>query len=72
MKSRLKGSQRSGSRNVADWVMYRKALASAAEARGWPVYWYDAKTVSAAAAAALDVVDFDAHFLRLRKTVGPL
>ena len=22
-------------RNVADWVMYRKALASAAEARGW-------------------------------------
>src|SRR5262245_20697505 len=31
--------------NVADWVMYRKALASAAEARGWPVHWYDAKTV---------------------------
>jgi hypothetical protein len=32
--------------NVADWVMYRKALASAAEARGWPVHWYDAKSVS--------------------------
>src|SRR5271155_6194047 len=31
--------------NVADWVMYRKALASAAEARGWPVHWYDAKSV---------------------------
>ena len=30
-------------RNVADWVMYRKALAAAAAARGWPVYWYDAK-----------------------------
>ena len=35
--------------NVADWVMYRKALASAAEARGWPVYWYDAKSVLGAA-----------------------
>jgi hypothetical protein len=32
-------------RNVADWVMYRKALASAAEARGWPIHWYDAKRV---------------------------
>ena len=31
--------------NIADWVMYRKALASAAEARGWPVHWYDAKSV---------------------------
>ncbi len=29
--------------NVADWVMYRKALAGAAEARGWAVHWYDAK-----------------------------
>ena len=36
-------------RNVADWVMYRKALASAAEARGWPVHWFDAKKVLAAA-----------------------
>ncbi|MBC5824856.1 MAG: hypothetical protein GIX02_08535 [Candidatus Eremiobacteraeota bacterium] len=33
------------SRNVADWVMYRKALASAAEARRWPIHWYDAKKV---------------------------
>ena len=36
--------------NNADWVMYRKALASAAEARGWPVHWYDAKSVLDAAA----------------------
>ncbi|HEV3152961.1 MAG TPA: hypothetical protein VGZ02_04090 [Candidatus Baltobacteraceae bacterium] len=36
-------------RNVADWVMYRKALAVAAEARGWRVYWYDPKTVLASA-----------------------
>ena len=36
-------------KNVADWVMYRKALASAAEARGWQVHWYDAKNVLDAA-----------------------
>lgn len=34
-------------RNVADWVMYRTALAEAAEARGWAVYWYDARKVLA-------------------------
>src|SRR5690242_3103801 len=27
--------------NVADSVMYREALAKAAEARGWSVHWYD-------------------------------
>jgi len=58
-------------RNVADWVMYRNALASAAEARGWPVHWFDPKTVSAAAGEALNVDDFDAHFLRMRGVVGP-
>src|SRR5947207_9104554 len=46
--------------NVADWVMYRTALASAAEARGWPVHWYDAKKVWD-----------DAHFLHVRQAVGP-
>ncbi len=58
-------------RNVADWVMYRKALASAAEARGWPVHWYDAKKVSAAASRALRVDDLDAYFLKLRREIGP-
>jgi hypothetical protein len=57
--------------NVADWVMYRKALASAAEARGWAVHWYDAKSVSDAASGALRVKSFDAHFIQMRKTVGP-
>lgn len=51
-------------RNVADWVMYRRALASAAEARGWPVYWYDSKNV-------LKIEEFDSRFQRLRKTAGP-
>lgn len=38
---------------VADWVMYRQALAGAAEARGWAVSWYDARRVEAEAAARL-------------------
>jgi hypothetical protein len=57
--------------NVADWVMYREALASAAEARLWPVHWYDAKSVSGGASRALGVKNFDAHFLQMRKAVGP-
>jgi hypothetical protein len=57
--------------NVADWVMYRKALASAAELRGWPVYWYDAKMVLGAASQALGVENLDAHFLQVRRAVGP-
>jgi hypothetical protein len=56
--------------NVADWVMYRKALAAAAEARGWAVHWYDAKKVLDAASVALRIEDFDAHFLQLRKSLG--
>ena len=58
-------------RNVADWVMYRKALAAAAESRAWPVHWYDAKSVFASAAAAMHVEDLDAHFLQIRKSIGP-
>jgi hypothetical protein len=58
-------------RNVADWVMYRKALASAAEARGLPVHWYDAKKVLAAAGKVLGVENFDAHFLHMRRAIGP-
>ncbi|MBV8639358.1 MAG: hypothetical protein JO322_14860 [Candidatus Eremiobacteraeota bacterium] len=58
------------SRNVADWVMYRNALAGAAKARGWPVYWYDAKSVLASAGQALHVKDFDAHFLKMRRAFG--
>ncbi|HEY2844684.1 MAG TPA: hypothetical protein VGJ09_13580 [Bryobacteraceae bacterium] len=57
--------------NVADWVMYRKALAAAAEARGWAVHWFDAKKVFDAAGATLRIKDLDAHFLQLRKSIGP-
>ena len=57
--------------NVADWVMYRKALAAAAEARGWAVHWYDAKKVFDAASEAVGIEDIDAHFLQLRRSIGP-
>ncbi len=50
-------------RNVADWVMYRQALASAAEARGWHIHWYDPKK--------LDLQALKAHFARVRKAAGP-
>jgi len=57
--------------NVADWVMYRKALAAAAEARSWGVHWYDARKVFDAASKRLRIADIEAHFLKIRKTVGP-
>jgi hypothetical protein len=56
--------------NVADSVMYREALAAAAEARGWEVYWYDVKKALAAAREALGVNDLDAYFLKVRRAVG--
>ncbi|MDP9111373.1 MAG: hypothetical protein M3M96_07055 [Candidatus Eremiobacteraeota bacterium] len=59
------------SRNVADWVMYRKALAAAAEEHRWPVHWYDAKKVLASASQALHVQNYDAHFMKMRRAVGP-
>lgn len=61
----------SHARNNADWVMYRKALASAAEARGWPVHWYEAKIVFDEARGALHVENLDAHFRKIRKAIGP-
>jgi hypothetical protein len=57
--------------NNADWVMYRKALGAAAEARGWPVHWYDAKKVLGEASQALGVENLEAHFLEVRRAVGP-
>ncbi len=58
-------------RNVADWVMYREALASAAELHGWPIHWFDAKKVLVSASQALHVENFDVHFSQMRRTVGP-
>jgi hypothetical protein len=58
-------------RNVADWVMYRKALAAAAEARGWTVHWYDPRQVHDLARKALGVESLDARFVQLKRSFGP-
>jgi hypothetical protein len=58
-------------RNVADWVMYRRAIANAATSRGWLVHWYDAKTVVAEVCQALRVESLDTYFVEARKSFGP-
>src|SRR5258708_36607159 len=53
--------------NNADWVMYRKALAGAAEARGCAVHWYDPENAlhapSEAPRGSLSINDVHAHFV---------
>lgn len=55
---------------MADSVMYRRALASAAKARGWVVNWYDRERVFAAAAAALEREDLDSFLQQMGRAVG--
>jgi hypothetical protein len=57
--------------NMADSVMYREALATAAEARGWSVHWYGVERVFRDAAAALGGEDIDALLLAMGRRVGP-
>ena len=57
--------------NVADSVMYREALATAADARGWSVYWYDRERVFRDAAAALEGEDLDAFLHAMGRSIGP-
>ena len=56
--------------NVADSVMYREALATAAVARGWSVYWYDRECVFRDAAATLGGKDIDAFLRAMGRVVG--
>jgi hypothetical protein len=56
---------------VADSVMYRQALASAAEARGWMVHWYDREQVFRDAAAALGREDVNAFLSAMGRSSGP-
>ena len=58
------------SANVADSVMYREALATAAEARGWSVYWYERERVFRDAAAALGGKDVDAFLRAMGRSIG--
>ncbi len=56
---------------VADSVMYRRALATAAEARGWSVHWYDRERVFRDAAGVLGRDDIDAFLHALGRSLGP-
>lgn len=57
--------------NVADSVMYREALAAAAEARGWRVFWYDPERAFREAAAALGGKDIDTLLQEMGRSIGP-
>jgi hypothetical protein len=57
--------------NVADSIMYREALATAAQSRGWSVRWYDRERVFKQAAAALGGKDIDKFLTAMGKSVGP-
>jgi hypothetical protein len=57
--------------NVADSVMYREALATAAEARGWTVHWYDRERVFRDAATAIGGEDIDALLRAMGRSIGP-
>jgi hypothetical protein len=56
---------------MADTIMYRQALAAAAEARGWTVHWYERERVFHDAAAALGREEVDAFLAALGRTIGP-
>jgi hypothetical protein len=56
---------------LADSIMYRRALAEAAEARGWSVYWYDRDKVLGAASVALGGADITATLAAMGKAIGP-
>ena len=56
---------------VADSVMYREALATAAMARGWRVHWYDRGRVVREAAGAIGGADVDAFIRAMGRRVGP-
>jgi hypothetical protein len=56
---------------VADSVMYRQSLATAAAARGWSVFWYDREHVFRDAAAAFRGVDLDAWLRAMGRAIGP-
>lgn len=56
---------------VADSVMYREAIATAAEARGWFVYWYDREGVFRDAAVVLGCEDINPFLSAMGRSIGP-
>ena len=56
---------------VADSVMYREALAAAAERRGWAVHWYDREKMFAEAARHFGVEDINHMLKEMGRLAGP-
>ena len=61
----------SRSQTVADSVMYREAIASAAAARGRAVHWYHRDRVFRDAAAALGREDIAPFLSEAGRSIGP-
>jgi len=57
--------------SMADSVMYREALATAAQARGWSVRWYDRERVFHEATAALGGKDVEVFLQAMGRSIGP-
>lgn len=57
--------------NAADSVMYREALAEAADARGWSVCWYDRSTVFDNASKAIGADEIDSVLRAMGRAAGP-
>lgn len=56
---------------IADSVMYREAIATAAEARGWSIHWYDRERVFRDAAELLAREDIDTFLQAMGRSIGP-
>jgi hypothetical protein len=56
--------------SFADSAMYRQAVATAAEERGWSVYWYDPELVFREAADVLNS-DLNTVLMAMGRSIGP-
>jgi len=56
---------------VADSIMYREALATAAKARGWTVHWYNRECGCRDAAEAIGRQEIDAFLYLMGRSIGP-
>lgn len=56
---------------MADSIMYRQALATAAQERGWSVHWYDRERVFRDAATVLSCDDIEVALQAMGRSVGP-
>ena len=57
--------------SMADSILYREALANAAEGRGWVVHWYERGQVLRDASNALGGEDVDALLRAMGRAIGP-